>query len=131
MGRRSRRNVGTGGPQFSGPSAPRALPRAYEYRMPTELELVRQDVPQPFVARPARIYAPGVARFSPPAPRSPWGRGGMQWNLVGLKMRAPSRVRFCFQRKVRREVMFALGVGGRGGKPGRRFRRTQNSQYRC
>lgn len=54
--------------------------------------------------------------------------------LSSLRMRNPSQVLFCLKRKIRRGVLFALGVGGKSGSaPGRRgkYRRTGNSQYGC
>lgn len=50
---------------------------------------------------------------------------------VELK-RMPSRVRFCLQRKARREALFAFGRAGfRGSAPKRSYRRTVNSNYGC
>lgn len=46
-----------------------------------------------------------------------------------LQMLSPRRVLFCIRRKIRREVMFAIRKNGRNG--GRRYRRTQESQYAC
>lgn len=49
-----------------------------------------------------------------------------------LRIRSPKKVRFCFDRSVRRQVMFARGVAGRSGVGrGKRWSRTVNSQYRC
>lgn len=49
-----------------------------------------------------------------------------------LFIRVPTKVGFCLQRKQRREVLFALRRAGFGGSaPKRRYRRTQNSQWRC
>lgn len=44
----------------------------------------------------------------------------------------PARVRFCVQRKQRREVLFALKRAGfRGSAPKKRYRRNASSNYRC
>lgn len=48
-----------------------------------------------------------------------------------LQVQIPQRVKFCVQRKVRRQVLFAQKVAGRsGGSPGP-YRRTENSNYKC
>lgn len=49
--------------------------------------------------------------------------------LSQLAMVSPRRVLFCLRRKIRREVIFAIRKNGRNG--GRRYRRTQESQYAC
>lgn len=60
-----------------------------------------------------------------PLPVSPWG----------LQIRLPGRVFFCVRRKIRREVLFGLGISGHNKRksPGRggSYRRTQSSSYRC
>lgn len=46
--------------------------------------------------------------------------------------RMPSRVRFCVQRGLRREVLFALARAGYSGSaPKREYKRTVNSNYGC
>lgn len=53
-----------------------------------------------------------------------------QWKYV--LNRAPSRVQFCFERRQRREVLFALKRAGfRGSAPKKSYRRTANSNYGC
>lgn len=49
---------------------------------------------------------------------------------VELK-RQPMRVRFCVQRKERREVLFALGRAGFSGSAPGRYRRVVSSNYGC
>lgn len=51
--------------------------------------------------------------------------------LASIKMRAPARVRFCVQRKSRKEVLFAKGVAGRRGRSPGPYRRKQSSYYSC
>lgn len=52
--------------------------------------------------------------------------------LTRLQIRVPARVKFCQQRKVRREVLFAMRRAGYSGSAKKRYwRRSQNSQYRC
>jgi len=59
-------------------------------------------------------------------------RRTQQTKLSALSVRVPTRVKFCLQRKQRREVLFAFRRAGYGGSaPKRSYRRTQNSQYRC
>lgn len=50
--------------------------------------------------------------------------------MKALGIRVPNKVKFCLQRRARREVLHALNKVGRGSGRGPR-RRTQNSQYRC
>ncbi|AZL82927.1 hypothetical protein [Apis mellifera associated microvirus 50] len=54
--------------------------------------------------------------------------------LMGLHYRWPKVAIDCLRRKMRKEVIFAAGVGGRRrSAPGRRgkYRRTPSSLYRC
>lgn len=49
-----------------------------------------------------------------------------------LVIRVPTRVKFCLRRKFRREVLFARDVAGhRGIGRGKRWIRSENSNYRC
>lgn len=48
-----------------------------------------------------------------------------------LKLDAPNRVMFCIRRKLRKEVLFALGKAGFSGSTRGRYRRTADSQWRC
>lgn len=87
--------------------------------------------------------APGWTGFLPPpalpAPRVvPAAKAALPWRrskysaLRELAMRAPSRTRFCIQRKARRQVLFALRRAGYAGSAkARTWRRTSNSQYAC
>lgn len=119
--RRAVRSSRQGGPYIR-PSALPALPLAHES--------VRRFFP--VVSRvqrlPKRALHPTL-RF--PAKRV--SRKSVNYRALGaLTIRVPERAAFCVRRKVRRQVMFALGVGGsRGMMRGKRFRRTQDSQYRC
>lgn len=51
--------------------------------------------------------------------------------LRRLYVRAPVRERFCVQRKIRREVMHALGLAGRRGLGRGGVRRRSSSSWRC
>ena len=52
--------------------------------------------------------------------------------LNQIKVMRPSRMMFCVRRKIRREVMFALGVGGkRGVGRGKSWNRGVDSTYSC
>lgn len=68
--------------------------------------------PRPAGRRVARSFRPGKVPFQ-------------------VVMRVPARVRFCVERKQRREVLFARGVAGRGGGRHGSYRRTANSYYSC
>lgn len=72
-------------------------------------------------AKSRRLPAKPVLLHAKLTARSPY--------LSQLAMVSPRRVLFCIRRKIRREVMFAIGKNGRNG--GRRYRRTQESQYAC
>lgn len=51
---------------------------------------------------------------------------------IALAVRLPAKVRFCIQRKQRKQVLFALDRAGyRGSAPKRHYIRNSNSQYRC
>lgn len=53
-------------------------------------------------------------------------------SLSGLGLRVPDRVRFCVQRKQRRQVLFAQGRAGFGGSaPKRHYVRRAESAWRC
>lgn len=58
----------------------------------------------------------------------PSGRGYAN-RLKSLALRPMTEV--CVRRNERRQVLFALGVGGRGGKKGRTFKRNYWSQFKC
>lgn len=69
----------------------------------------------------------------PPVPVQYFPRS-LSWQTVprDLFMRVPERVKFCVQRKERREVLFAKKRAGFGGSARKRFwRRSASSQYRC
>lgn len=67
---------------------------------------------------------------APPRVSRPAKRGSFS-PLSLLRIFSPKRVVFCVRRKIRKEVLFALGRAGfRGSSPGP-YRRTQDSQYKC
>lgn len=47
------------------------------------------------------------------------------------RINVPSYLMFCVRREIRKQVMFAYRVAGRGGKRGRRFRRSLSSEFSC
>lgn len=109
-----------------------AYRRAVELRalMARPREPVR--VLQPLRSLQASLIRPASWANAEHAAVSPFGA------LRSLRVATPSRVWFCFKRKVRREVMFALrSIGRAGSSPGKRrpdgrmYRRTQDSQYGC
>lgn len=86
-------------------------------------------VPRVHAARSAALRGQSVVFGIRPPPI-----GGLRGRMpsFGLQVRAPSRARFCLQRKQRKEVLFAYGVAGRRGVGrGKRWNRNANSQWRC
>lgn len=85
-------------------------------------------------ARSARTRYIQLSRFpslstKPPVGRLPLRRGYADALKV---LRANPLVRFCVQRKARREVLFAFSVAGRRGVgAGKRWRRSVNSTWSC
>jgi hypothetical protein len=67
-----------------------------------------------------------------PPPRSRLSRLFDPWQGFNtLAVRVPARVSFCVRRKVRKEVLHALGIAGRRGLGRGGVRRTENSNWRC
>lgn len=134
MSRRSRSRYRRAGEARYSSSAAMALPRTHEG--------VRRYSPWAMSA-PSLAQAQGVWRrlarptlFPVPLAKPAVGRlsSGRYSPLSVLRMRVPTRVRFCVQRRTRREVIFALGVGGSRGSAGGRhgtYRRNGNSAFRC
>lgn len=84
--------------------------------------------PAPFKRLPARR---GVV-YAPPPVRTPTRKSGGPWRFWGsLSVRVPERVKFCVQRKERREVLFARRVAGRRGTAPGPYRRSPKSQWSC
>lgn len=136
MSRRSRRQVTVvrQGEPYIRSNTPAVLP------LPDEslLRSFRAVAPEPRPWEPVNLPELRRRRMDPtplyPAKRrslrSPFAkRPG--YLLQKLYMRQPERVRFCVQRSQRREVLFALNRAGYSGSAPGRYRRTQNSQYRC
>lgn len=132
MARRSRRSEYRGRGPVDASSFDLELPRD---------ELRRELGPSPSIApsvpgwvslarqaRTWKVFGPG-SRVSPPrAPAPPWGGGGVPFALV---TRFPRQVRYCIQRGMRREVLFARGVAGRRGSAPGPYRRKESSNWRC
>lgn len=114
-------------------NALRSIPNSYFFSDASD----EHDFPHALTFVPAKQYLPKARRVGLAA----YGVGNLLYQyhrdvapLRKLKMLAPKRVLFCIRRKVRREVLFALRRAGfRGSGPGKggRYRRTQDSQYRC
>lgn len=136
MAKRRRRSSYTrrGEPYYRS-SRPARLPPAHERvrRLPQDPDF---RVTVPFVAlrqSPARALARRLSVFLPPA-ATPLRRRGVSRRYEALRqlpVAVPRKVRFCVERKRRREVIFAIGVGGRRGSAPGPYRRTQESQYAC
>lgn len=131
MSRRSRRAVAGSTTRRGGPyTRPNAL-----FALPPAHESVRRSfafgVPRQFAARQMRFKRDLFLSLSArPRPRAQRRRADSFGFLRHLKLQPQALI--CVKRKQRREVMFALGVaGGSGAMRGRRFRRTQDSQYGC
>lgn len=98
-------------------------------------ETDERDFPHALTFIPSGQVWPKARRVGPAA----FGLGSLayQWHsamapLRKLQMLAPRRVLFCLRRKVRKEIMFALNIAGRRGVgAGKRWRRTENSNWRC
>lgn len=120
-------------------SVRQALPEARREAQLRMSRLVAPGVPIRAVERrewPGRLFrARGIPSFSPAKHAVRRSKAVSVWHqLRSLWMRAPSRVRFCVQRKERKEVLFAYRkIGFSGSSPGRfnRYRRTENSAYGC
>lgn len=56
---------------------------------------------------------------------------GMPSAIARIGFADPHRVVLCVRRKRRREIIFALGVGGRKGRRTRKPRRNKWSEVRC
>lgn len=74
--------------------------------------------------------APVIHRPFVAAPRAAARLVAKKSGLTGIQFADPTRVLVCVRRKVRKEVMFALGVGGSGGAK-KRPRRTSASSISC
>lgn len=115
------------------------LPRAHENVLRSILGLATQT-PTRGAARPVRAVYPGARRELPKLAVS---RAALTQSpakptrlkrppLYQLNIQAPSRVKFCVRRKIRREVMFARNMAGRRGiGRGKTWRRSENSNYSC
>lgn len=78
--------------------------------------------------RRSRFYTFSPAKHE----RSEFNRRVFGPSLTGLTARAPAKVRFCLQRKARREVLFALRRAGFRGSTGRtKYVRRESSNWRC
>lgn len=92
--------------------------------------LLHRGVPRLVVARPVRRERGGWFANSP----LPTGRlrGGIRASWRPTLDELPSRVRFCVQRKQRREVLFAKERAGFSGSAKKSsWRRSSTSQYGC
>lgn len=69
------------------------------------------------------VFTPGFARRPLPAKRA-----FNPFDPLRI-VRLPRRAVICVKRSIRREVLFALGKGGKNG--GKTYRRTPDSYYSC
>lgn len=62
-----------------------------------------------------RIFHP-MPKFSRPFAAAPRAAARLVESGMGVRFQTPSRVAVCVRRKMRKEVLFAIGVGGQSGK---------------
>lgn len=48
-----------------------------------------------------------------------------------VSIQKPAKVKFCVNRSIRKEVLFAKNIAGKKGSSPGPYKRTQNSQYSC
>lgn len=135
----AKRNRRTGAPQFFG--ANRRLPRPLDS---STVMFDRRAQYNPFTDIAPGVKQPAVDEYfysrgrdatgfsltSTPAPLTKRlsGRGT---RFPSFQVVAPPGARFCFNRKIRREVLFALNVAGGRGIGKRGVYRRKSSSYRC
>lgn len=93
--------------------------------------------PRSLVLSPLRLIPLGDGRFFHPSPKltrpfaaSPRSASRLIVKGIGVQFADPRRVVTCVRRKIRREVLFALGVGGQGGRKNKP-RKTAGSEISC
>lgn len=150
MARRRRRksysvsHVRRGGPQFFSPNRPERLPPPQSVRVRRNVvddytpSYLRLSAFQPVVHRQVFTLAQLRPRVFSPVSPPPVPRYGRRLNfgkysaLRQLAVKLPSRVKFCLDRRERREVLFAKRLAGYSGSARKRYwNRSQNSQYSC
>lgn len=142
MSRRSSRSTRSFSRGESFLDSQRSWPPAIERLSVNEELFALSRTPQSYVfgETDARPFSHGLTVISgeqvvPKARRvgpAAYGAGTIMAPFGSLRIMAPRRVLFCLRRKVRKEVMFALRIAGkRGVGAGKRWRRTENSQWRC
>lgn len=79
--------------------------------------------PSRLVLSPLRLLPLGDGRFFNPTPvisrpfvAAPRAAARLVVNGSGIQFKSPRGVLYCVRRKLRREVLFALGVGGQAGR---------------
>lgn len=99
--------------------------RGYGGRPESPIKTLRRAFPRVFVRASA-----GVSRQ--PNPLQAQRRRALDWRAFNaLRVAVPQRVRFCIQRKSRREVLFAFRVAGRRGSAPGPYRRRVESSWSC
>lgn len=76
-----------------------------------------------------RLYHP-VRRMFRPVAAAPRSAARLVAKGTGIQFADPRRVLVCLRRNIRKEVLFALGVGGQGGAK-KKPRRTTTSGISC
>lgn len=116
------------------PNLPRDVYTAYRY---TRTALRQVSSPASLVLSPLRLIPLGDGRFFHPSPRlfrpipaAPRAAARIVAKGTGLQFADPRRVLVCLRRKIRKEVLFAFGVGGQAGAK-KKPRRNVASDISC
>lgn len=115
---------------------PRDLYNSYRY---TRSAMRTLSSPAALALSPLRLLPLGDGRFFNPspvltrpfaaAPRAAARLVDKQFG-TGIRFASPRGVAICVRRKIRKEVLFALGVGGQGGRKNKP-RRSAGSEISC
>lgn len=140
---RRRRSDRTGGAQFDAPSA-KALPRPFldlwrHDDVPELLESRRDHGMLDVLREEEAVYPepPRGLRLGFPVPLDKRARSALRklrdYRARSLlRIQVPAKVKFCIDRRERREVLFARGRAGYSGSVKKRYwRRGASSSWRC
>lgn len=93
--------------------------------------------PSRLVLSPLALIPLGDGRFFHPSPKltrpfaaAPRSAARLVMRGTGVQFANPRRVVVCVRRKIRKEVMFALGVGGQAGRKAKP-RKSAGSEISC
>lgn len=113
---------------------PRDLNNSYRYSRSAMRTL---SSPASLALSPLRLLPLGDGRFFHPSPAltrpfaaAPRSAARLVAKGTGVRFADPMGVVTCLRRKIRKEVLFALGVGGQSGRKNKP-RRTASSSISC